>query len=176
MNSRTPKEPAARPVRATGRHLRAPLAAQGGASRGLVLGGALCAALVAVALGLYLGQAAAARRSATQQLWNAAHAALTDAHLAAVMTGQTGRAGTVTLDHQQVTLAFGYPTADRSGIEAAVATTYVARAPDVPFAWAAAPSTPPTYLFGIAQHAGCTFTYTEATPAAPAHFSEPTGC
>jgi len=160
----------------SGRRLRRGAALRGLARREFFFVALLAGGLCAVALPFYLGKIAAARRSSVDRLWDAAHAALTDAHLAAVMTGQTGPAGSVIMGQQTVSLAYGYPTARPGGIAAAVATTYVAPAQDAATGWAAAPATPPAYTFGVARIDGCTFTYTEATASAPARITDPAGC
>jgi len=79
----------------SGRRLRRGAALRGLARREFFFVALLAGGLCAVALPFYLGKIAAARRSSVDRLWDAAHAALTDAHLAAVMTGQTGPAGSV---------------------------------------------------------------------------------
>lgn len=131
--------------------------------------------LVAFAISRYLDQTAAARMASVANLRSAAYAALTKAHLAAVMTGQTGSTGQIALEGQPVTLAYGYPVARQEGIGAAVATTYVPIGKDALIASAGA-SAPPSFLFGIQGIEGCTVPYTEATASAPALVGDPTGC
>jgi MSHA pilin protein MshA len=164
------------PARGPRRHRRGDFPAHGFTLMELVLLVVVVGLLSVVALPRWLDAMATARPTAVDRLWNATNSALTDAHLAAVMTGQTGPSGSVRMDGRSVALAFGYPTADPGGIGNAVSATIVPTGQVSANGWVGSATTPPTYILGPKANGPCTFTYTEATATTPARIGTPTGC
>lgn len=76
--------------------------------------------LAAFAIPRFAGVSEDARKAAIQGLSGALRSSSALVHGLALARGQTAATGTVTLEGQAVTLAFGYPTANAAGIGATV--------------------------------------------------------
>ena len=122
--------------------------------------------LAAVAVPKFVDMQGDARESAVDGLLGAVQSAAALAHAQALVKGQTGETGTITMEGTSIALAYGYPTLD--GIASAVnfsGFTYTS-------------GTGVFSLDGSPTPANCSVTYTAATSAsAPATSSKTvTGC
>lgn len=125
--------------------------------------------LAAFAIPRFINIATEARESAVRGLAGSLRSSVALAHGLALAQGQTGATGTITMEGQAVTLAFGYPTADAAGISTTVANLdgFTPATPSV---------TTMTFtpLNAPVAAANCQVIYTEATSAiAPASVDLP---
>jgi MSHA pilin protein MshA len=80
---------------------------------------AIIGILAAVALPKYIDLQTQARTAKMQGALGSMKAASALAHALALVEGQTASTGSVTMENATITLAYGYPTADTSGIVSA---------------------------------------------------------
>lgn len=79
--------------------------------------------LAAVALPRFSNMQVDAREAAINGALGGVNSAMAIAHAEALLRGQTGATGTITLEGTTVNMVFGYPAATRTGIGAAVNLT-----------------------------------------------------
>ena len=107
-----------------------------------------------------------ARLSSVRSLQGALWSAASIAHAQAIIDGQTGATGTVTLEGQAISLVYGYPATAAGGVDVAVSTM-------TGFSYAAG-----VFDFAPTARANCKVTY--AQPAAantiPTITTTTTGC
>lgn len=116
--------------------------------------------LAAFAIPRFVNISTQARESAMRGLAGSLRSSSALAHGLALAQGQTAAAGSITMEGQAITLAFGYPTANAAGIGQTVAnldgfTTATPSASTMTFT--------PTNAPAVA--ANCQVTYTAATSA-----------
>jgi len=128
--------------------------------------------LAAFAIPRFVNISQDAREAALKGLAGSVRSTVALVHGMALARGQTGAAGTVPIEGINVTLAFGYPTADATGIQAALAnvaefTATPAAGPPATMTWVPANFTPVT-------PANCQVIYQQAASAvAPATVTSP---
>lgn len=124
--------------------------------------------LAAFAIPRFVNISTQARESAMRGLAGSLRSASALAHGLALAQGQTAATGTIQMEGQNITLAFGYPTADAAGIGMTVANldgfTTATAGTTMTFTPTNAPATP----------ANCQVIYTQATGStAPATVTLP---
>lgn len=131
--------------------------------------------LAAFAIPRFVNISTQARESAVRGLAGSLRSATALAHGLALASGQTGATGSILMEGQTITLAYGYPTADAAGIGTTVANLdgFLPTAGTGQIVYV--PTNAP------ADSTQCNVTYTAATaPAAPAtvtlNVTTPDGC
>jgi len=114
----------------------------------------ILAILAAVAIPRYIDLSTNARVSAVNGMLGTVNGAASMANAAAVINGQTGATGTVTMSGTTVNLVYGFPRSTTGGIDSAITNmqgfTFVS-------------GTPATFqLNGAPTPASCVVTYTQA--------------
>jgi len=124
--------------------------------------------LAAVAVPKFIDMQGDARESAVGGLYGAVQSATALAHAQALVKGQTGATGSITMEGSTVDLVYGYPAKTAAGIVAAV----TADGFDV------TTSVGDFYLTGAPTPANCSVTYTAATSTTvpPVIAKDLTGC
>ena len=110
--------------------------------------------LAATAIPRFTNLSVNARQAALSGVAGGVRAASALAHAQALVSGQTGATGSITMEGQAVSLAYGYPDGTSSGIEVAA---------QVSGATASASGGVVTYT--IDNNTNCTVTFTAATSA-----------
>jgi len=115
--------------------------------------------LAAFAIPRFVNISSQARQSAIQGLAGSLRSSAALAHGLALASGQTAATGTIQMEGTNVTLAWGYPTADAAGIGATVANMDGFTATPAAGSITYVPANPPS------NTATCQVTYTAATSA-----------
>ena len=112
--------------------------------------------LAAVALPRFIGLQGDARYAKGQAVLGAVRSAAALARAGALVKGQTGATGSVTMESSAVSLVYGYPAATATGIEVAA---NLASIDGVTITHTAATSTTTISINGAATAANCQVTY-----------------
>jgi MSHA pilin protein MshA len=115
--------------------------------------------LAAFAVPRFLTLDSRARGAAVQSLGGSLRSAAALAHSMAIINGQNGASGTITMEGVTVNLVFGYPAATAAGIQAALQDTTgftISAGPPINFTKSGANGTTP---------ANCNVTYAAAASA-----------
>jgi len=121
--------------------------------------------LGATALPKFANMAVEARVSALQGVNAAMQSAINIAHAQALLKNQVGDSGAIELEGKKVSLAFGYPTADKDGIANAITLTG-----DI--SWLKdATGVNVGFTTGVAKSETCQITYTAARDASTPAFA-----
>jgi MSHA pilin protein MshA len=137
--------------------------------------------LAAVAMPRFYDMSSNARTASIQGVYGALNSAVAIAHSAALIQGQTGATGSVTMDGAPaaVNLVYGYPAASATGIAYAVNLGTLSSGNGSISTTVNAAATPPTVTYAVAGGTGtCNVVYTQATSGAAASVGTPTtsGC
>lgn len=123
--------------------------------------------LAATALPKFINMGADARVAVLQGAYGAVNSAMNMAYSEALVKGQTGATGSITMNGATVNLVYGYPAATAAGIGAAVTLT------GGNLSWTTA-GTVLGFSSGVTTAANCQITYTAATSStAPASAALP---
>ena len=112
--------------------------------------------LAAVAVPKFVNMQVDARESAVDGMLGAVRSATALAHAQALIKGQTGATGSITMEGTTVDLVYGYPARSATGIVAAVSSE----------GFDVTTSVGDFYLVGAPTPANCSVSYTQATYAA----------